>query len=164
MSPEGNALIEYGFARKPPPEGMNACSSYSLVPGDGSELRLWGFGLYYTEGVGGGLYVGRQEFYPRLVREMPGGVWKPSHLPGTPRPRTPEEHAAGRALLGGALSRVAAYERWVREEFGPVHREWCVATWRRATVTAGEMPGQWERLARFFKTGELEETTERNAS
>jgi hypothetical protein len=27
---EGNLLLEYGFERKRPPEGANACSQYSL--------------------------------------------------------------------------------------------------------------------------------------
>ncbi len=159
VRPGGNALIAYGFVRERPPEGVAGSSGYAFRPGRAEELRVWGFGFFYAGPPGEGppvkgLYLGRRGFSPELVEDPVRNVWAPRHLPERRRPRPAEEEAT-RSLLCGALRRVAEYERWAQRELGPGHREWCVETWHKAAVAAGEMPEAWERLAGFFDTGKF---------
>lgn len=73
-SPAGNLLVQYGFERFRPPEGVEGSSAYllALVPArETSCLILWGFGLFYrTEGAGG-IFLDRFRFLPR---------WTPQHF------------------------------------------------------------------------------------
>lgn len=158
VRPGGNALISYGFVRERPPEGVTASSSYVFHPAPGREFKVWGFGLLYSEaslGDLGGVYLGRRGFSPKMIGGPVRDVWKPRQLPEGRRARTAEEGEMVRHLLRGALFRIAAYERWALEELGLSHREQCVATWHKETVPAEEIPGAWERLARYFDTGEF---------
>lgn len=155
VRPQGNALISYGFTRERPPKGVTASSAYVFHPAPGREFRVWGFGLLYSEASLGGVYLGRRDFSPKLIGGPVRDVWRPGQLIRARRARTAEEDEVVRHLLRGALCRIAAYEWWALEELGRPHREQCVATWHKATVPAEGMPETWERLARYFETGEF---------
>lgn len=153
VRPEGNALLEYGFRRRRPPEGLMAASAYVLCPNPGQELRLWGFGLLWTEEETGSLFLRRRRFSPRLVSgpEAFEEVWRAEQTPATLRPRSESDHVLTRRLLKDAFSWIAGYERWAQRTLGADYRELCVTTWRKKSVPAPEMARCWERLARSLQ-------------
>lgn len=153
---EGNILPRYGFVRKRPPEGKKGSSSYTLRPGPGSKVALWGFGVLYSNVEVGGLYLFRQGFSPRLLSDaaLPEHVWKAAQLPKLVVPATAAECESARILLHDALGWIAAYEQWVREDLGSEYRrrslDDCPA---KVVVPAEEMASAWRRLASFFEAG-----------
>src|SRR5689334_2275112 len=63
--PEGNLLLMYGFERERPPEGVHGSSSYFLHTPTERGIRLWGFGLFFTQQGQGSLFLQRYGFAPR---------------------------------------------------------------------------------------------------
>lgn len=143
----GNALLEYGFERTRPPEGVKGSSQYCLQLRDGMRLTLWAFGVYFGVGPQGGLLLRRYEFSPRLLLD-PGQAWKPQHLS---RPRLPgcqAECDRVRGLLPAALRWLADYEEWALVHLGAEYRADCLAAWpKRAVTMPEETPQAWRELA-----------------
>jgi hypothetical protein len=146
--PEGNALIEYGFARTRPPEGQRGSNTYRLAMPEGATLLLWAFGFFYHRDGEGGIFVPRFGFAPRLARfdGLPGETWSAAQLACCP-PRGPRGWARARRLFIPALRWVADYERWVLDARGLAYRRACVECWPQARVPAERLVAEWEALA-----------------
>lgn len=160
VRPEGNALVEYGFRVQRTPEGLRANSAYTFDPVPHRYVKLWGFGLLWTNEGAGSLLLERRRFSPRLVPEPEAfeEVWRAEQAPTTLRPRSGRERALAGRLLTDALSWIAGYERWAQRTLGADYRELCVAMWRKESVPGPEVAHCWERLARCFRVmGSLEE-------
>jgi len=153
VRPEGNALLEYGFRMRRPPEGLRAISAYDLDPAPRHRVRLWGFGLLWTDEGAGSLLLERRRFSPRLVPESEAfeEVWRAEQVPVALRPRSGREHALAGGLLTEALSWISGYKRWARRTLGADYRELCVTTWHKRPVPAPGMARCWERLARSLQ-------------
>lgn len=48
VRPEGNLLLEAGFVKQRPPEGIAGSTRYALRLADGGCWMLWGFGFFYA--------------------------------------------------------------------------------------------------------------------
>lgn len=145
--PEGNALIEYGFARTRPPEGQKGSNTYLLRRPDGTAL-LWAFGFFYHRAGEGGVFLPRFAGTPRLARfaGLPGAVWSATQLDCRP-PRGVWQWSRARQLFVPALRWLAEYERWVRAARGLGYRRACVESWKQTQTSAASLPEQWEALA-----------------
>jgi len=144
---EGNALLEYGFERQRPPEGVKGSSQYCLQMKDETQLLLWGFGFYFRAGSHDGLLLRRYDFSPRLL-PAPNLAWKPEDLQPL---RLPESEAACerlRELLPAALRWLADYEDWILAHLGEAYRADCLAAWpKRVATTLTTTSQAWRDLA-----------------
>jgi hypothetical protein len=137
---EGNLLLESGFVRRRAEDGSLASSQYTLEVRAGMCLRLWGYGLYFGEIQGSGIYLNRFEFLPR-VAVSDGERW---HGVGE---FTELALAADTVLLGEAIRAIANYERWVLSTFGVAYRRACLAGWSKRQLDPVASPVEWETLA-----------------
>ncbi|GIW05928.1 MAG: hypothetical protein KatS3mg060_0733 [Dehalococcoidia bacterium] len=120
--PAGNLLLAYGFARTRPPAGVLGSSCYRLT-GRAYEVTLWGWGLLITTSAGG-IFLPRQGFAPRLVREpLAAPCWSPDGLP----PLTDDDDPALGRWFQTAAVWIADYELWVLQTAGLAYRRACVA-------------------------------------
>jgi hypothetical protein len=144
---EGNLLMEYGFARRRPPEGCKGSTAYFQEDACGA-LALWGFGIFFGQGECG-LHLGRYGWAPRLKEcaQVPRDVWKPEQLQEFRVARTPEQCEATLILLESALHRIAAYESWVLETQGALYRRDVLQQWPHAVSGAQSIARDWELLA-----------------
>lgn len=144
--PEGNLLLDYGFAKHPPPPGVRVPSRYELsLPGH-RRLTLWGFGLALSDEAEDGLFLGRMKLTPRLTPRL-GDIWEPAALPALGKPTTPAHWARVRTLMEPALGWIADYECWVESNHGTAYRQECLDAWPRAVCQAEETANRWRRLA-----------------
>jgi hypothetical protein len=137
---EGNLLLEFGFARRSAEDGSLASSQYTLEVREGVCLRLWGYGLYFGETQGSGIYLNRFEFLPRAAvsdGERWHGVSEFAEL----------AVAADTVLLEEALCSIADYERWVLRTLGISYRRVCLAGWGKRQLAPATAPAGWEHLA-----------------
>lgn len=145
---EGNALIEYGFARIRPPEGVKGSNTYVYHPAPGVVVTLWAFGLSYAQADRGVIFLPRFTFTPQLVaaETPPGVVWSALQLPARRTPRGAREWARAHRLFIPALRWIAAYECWIAGKRGPAYRRACVEAWPKIRVDADRLIGEWDRL------------------
>lgn len=145
---DGNALLEFGFTRERPPEGVKGSSQYALrLDQQGARLVLWAFGIYFGIESQGGLLLRRYEFSPRLLPD-PGSAWKSEDLPNPHLPNCETEIERVRALLPAALRWLADYEEWALAHLGAEYRAHCLAAWpKRAVTNPEETPQAWRELA-----------------
>jgi hypothetical protein len=151
--PEGNLLHQYGFVKHRAPDGSGLKPCYTFTAHDGLTIGLWGFGVYFADGHGQGLFLKRFDFSPRLISaaEMRFDVWVTRDLPELTTPRSGNDlHISGR-LVCGALQWVASYERWVLQQAGPEYRTATTEAWRglrkRVAVDGPQMADAWQKLA-----------------
>ena len=153
--PEGNLLLELGFTRERPPQGVDGSSAYLLDRGAGRTLILWGFGLFVGEPGLGGIFVSRFRPDPHLMPQpsLPVSVWDAGGLPPRHKPRSPQEWVSARVLLVDALNWITGYEQWVQKTVGEPYRADCLDSWRRAVCTSCELPARWQDLANEMQRG-----------
>lgn len=153
--PEGNALIDYGFRRTRPPEGLKAGNTYSITEPDGTGIFLWGFGLFFHHPARGGIFIPRFTFTPRLARfvGLPDRAWAWPQLQECRVPRGVYQWATARYLFIPALRWIAAYERWIVRRRGPDYRTACLAPWSHATIAAADLSDAWQQLLADCDTG-----------
>ncbi len=146
--PEGNALIDYGFVRTPPPEGVKAGNTYSIGESDGTDIFLWGFGLFFHHPARGGIFIPRFTFTPRLARfaGLPDRGWAWPQLQECRVPHGANQWATTRHLFIPALRWIARYERWIVRRRGLDYRAACLAAWPHAARHAAELDNAWEQL------------------
>lgn len=150
--PEGNLLLEYGFERSRPPEGVSGSSRYTLHR-DGANLALWGFGAGYAVEGCGGIYVNRYCFVPRWLADRAAldPVWRAEQMASLRRPFTRREIRRSRRLLRSLIRWIATYERWVESACGPHYRARTLASWHRTSIPAACLALEWELLARHVE-------------
>lgn len=134
---EGNLLLRRGFTRLRPPEGTHGSSQYSLSLEDGTQIRLWGFGLFF--GGEAGIFVNRFDFTPRKARlaQCWQGIEEMTDLP----------RACLDDSLPTALRWIGGYEAWVLASLGVAHRRACLASWPERISTPTLLANAWYDLA-----------------
>lgn len=153
--PEGNLLLQHGFAKQRPPDNASSATSRYLgrVAG-GMEIALWGFGLFATRpGVS-------SVFLPRLSLSPRGGVgtveldgrWDPDGFLDLPRPQTVGDHCELRLLLADAFSWIREYERAVIGAAGYEYRAASIAAWKRPIGSATDLSIHWGTLATSLRS------------
>jgi len=149
---DGNALLEFGFTRVRPPEGVKGSSQYGLsLDEQGAQLVLWAFGIYFGIGPQGGLLLRRYEFSPRLLPD-PGLAWNSEDLPRPHLPNCETECQRVQGLLPEALRWLAEYEEWALAHLGVEYRRNFLAAWpKRAVTNPEETPQAWRELAQACK-------------
>ncbi len=147
----GNTLLEYGFTRGRPPEGIMGSSRYSLDLGRGSRIVLWGWGVvHHTDAEG--VFLRRYKFDPKLTasRDELLARWSPEYIPGLRDPGSFEECRLTKRLLINLIQWIGEYERWIQDRLGVEYRRDCVKARRKPTrIKAEQLPSLWEKLARY---------------
>lgn len=152
---EGNLLLEYGFEQFRPPDTERGSTAYRLEVSNGDSsarrLTLWGFGLYYAnERHGGGVFLRRYEFEPKLGSEvkliLP--MWTIEQLsPELRVPRGREERSRALELVAEACALIERYEHWVTGVCGATYRRACAARFRRAAFRPDEVTAEWGAIS-----------------
>ena len=143
-----NLLLQYGFQRLRPPEGIRSSSVYLFSPTSDSQVALWGFGLFYGKQQCGGLYLKRSGFDPRFTRTMQlaGNEWESE--PETETALSEVQTHELWHLIEATQHWIADYEQWVESTYGIAYRQQCVDCWhRKVSVPAPEMSVTWRQLA-----------------
>lgn len=144
---QGNLLLDYGFERTRPPEGVKGSSRYARQMPNGDFLVLWGFGLYLESTCGQGLFLKRYEFSPRLM-VRPEQAWNLVGLPQSKPPKCMQECGASRILMQKACQWLAEYETWALKTAGLAYRKINLDGWSLKTVRQPqEIAGAWNELA-----------------
>jgi hypothetical protein len=144
---QGNLFLRYGFNKYSQDKSCGG-SVYSLVPTDGVSVRLWGGTLIYCDVRYGQLHIKRHDFEPRLLPED----YVPAYaLPeGSHTADTAEACQRVAALASDCWRWIAAYERWVLDEAGLLHRQRAVSAWKSNAVMlieAEQMAAMWAGFA-----------------
>jgi hypothetical protein len=147
--PEGNLLLEHGFARTRPPAGAEGSTMYTCAPTPGAQVILWSFGVFYGREGAGGLFLNRFRFEPLLTDRamLPPAIWQMEQLPALGRAADADRTRLA-ALLGDLLRWVIVYERRVIDTQGLIYREACLAQWsrQRLGLPAAALVPAWEEL------------------
>ena len=160
-TPPGNLLLQYGFDRARPPQGVIGASAYQLrlLPDECPRERviaLWGFGFWYgelDESGERGIFIGRAAFEPRWSAHItpPGNAWSPAPIHAATRPpHSKLERQQARVLLKGALNWIAHYESWALAHLGETERCRQLQAWPQSSariVPPGEFARAWAALA-----------------
>jgi len=148
--PEGNLLLEHGFARARPPAGAEGSTLYSLVPNPGAQLVFWSFGVFYGCAEGGGLFLNRFRCDPQLcaLPALPATIWRIEQLPALHRPGL-DDRARLSALLDGLIAWTIRYEQRILATQSAAYRQACLAQWsrERLALPADQMVSGWATLA-----------------
>ncbi|MCB1019515.1 MAG: hypothetical protein KDC27_06280 [Acidobacteria bacterium] len=148
VRPEGNLLLEAGFTRQRPPEGVPGSTRYTLELEEGGRWMLWGFGFFYGTPRLGGVYVNRYQFRPHWVNlaAVEGPIWKPDMIPTSD---SPASAAIPWELAAAAVRRIADYEEWALERCGVAYRRAVLEQWResRKGLAPERLPEAWRALA-----------------
>jgi hypothetical protein len=146
--PQGNLLLEYGFSRSRPPEGMSGCSRYCYRD-EASILYLWGFGVAFGCVEGHAIVLNRYSFAPRWYHSTASleRVWNADQLSETRPPAFKRQRNYARRQLRTLLRCIARYEAWVLESRGIDYRRSCLREWHRPAILPGRMPREWQQLS-----------------
>ncbi len=157
--PEGNALVRYGFTRWRPPAQWPSSSAYVLAPEPGRQVVLWGFGFFYGEAAGGGVYLARFDFDPfwSIQSELSAALWSPERLPKLHSPYDPDVRLRLSRLLSAALEWIADYEHWALDALGLEYRRRCAAGWHKKVIPPEGVPAAWRRLAERYRSAHAED-------
>lgn len=146
-----NTLLEIGFTRTPPPQGVLGATTYARRETSGETVTLWGFGMHFGD-EDGGIFLSRFAFWPRYsAQQAPERAWMPSQLKDTHRaPRRAGECLAALDYFRGALGWIANYEREIQARFGPRYRADALQLWHKteAEFEAVHVARDWDELAR----------------
>lgn len=147
--PHGNLLIRFGFARHRKPASNARISAYSFHPAPGSQIVLWGFGLFYGAEGYGGMFLRRFQFCPTWTAApaLSECVWDPENIPDLRTAASAEQKVCVRHLLADALAWLAGYESWILDTVGVAYRQDCLERWPKAVLEAERVPDEWRRLA-----------------
>ena len=144
---EGNLLVDYGFDRTRPPEGVRGASQYAKPQPNGELMILWGFGLYLESACGQGLFLKRHQFSPRLM-SRPEHVWSAKALPQKRPPKCVEDCLILKNLMCKACQLLAEYETWVLQTAGMKYRQGNLDKWGLKTICQPhETADRWKQLA-----------------
>ncbi len=144
----GNLLLEYGAERSRMPTDQRGSSNYRFQLANGATLDLWGWGLWYGDGLASSLFLRRDKLQIGLLdRAAPlCNVWSLSALPPVRMPQHFSEWLRMTSLLCACCTWIATYEDWVLEQAGLSYRQTCVADWQKQALPAHEMAERWQQL------------------
>lgn len=145
--PEGNVLLEIGMSRFRSPEPHCASMYKATLEGD-AEVRLWGFGLLYSEPGVGDVFLRRFGRDPMLAERPPEAPVHSAKDIGPLVSPAGARRASAAALVRGAAKWIARYEHWVAESLGIDYRQGALAARDRPPAVPAEgMAAGWERVA-----------------
>lgn len=147
--PHGNLLLEFGFQRERPPEGISGSSAYRITY-DGTFCNLWGFSILFSQRELGTLQLRRHDWEPRWDTQQLNlpSLWQATALPRLGRPKGLHDWERARELLRRGLDFLAHYELWIEERRGTTYREKVKSTHpnARRSVFMGSLSSEWRRL------------------
>ena len=122
-----NLLVNYGFDQIRPPKDISGSTNYVCKTGEAT-LVLWGFGVFLSERNNQGVYIGRYNFYPRLIKDelINFPVCATSNLPEMKYPKSVEEWEYCFRLISEFFEWIASYELWVNWIMGGSYRKTCL--------------------------------------
>ncbi|RYG57004.1 hypothetical protein EON80_28730 [bacterium] len=142
-----NLLLEIGFERTPPPQGVPGATTYARHEADGSRVTLWGFGMHFGDEAGG-IFLSRFAFWPRYspLNELaqassPQPLLETHHVP-----KRAAECLAATQYFCRALSWIGNYEREVNAHCGVHYRAAALQFWSKSEVA--DLANEWQALAR----------------
>ncbi len=146
--PQGNLLLELGFERARPPEGLKAATQYQAALSEG-RLKLWGFGFWYArQNSSWGVQVRRSEFAPRLCA-LSEPIWRSEDLPPAHLPTAPDQAAYTWHCLNVVFTWFAEYETFILQRCGKEYRRHCLSQWTKRRVgSAEDLSERWRELAK----------------
>lgn len=149
--PQGNLLIELGFERTRPPEGLSGSTQYQARIADGV-LKLWGFGFWYkTINDSQGVFLRRHEFDPRLYT-LSKPIWRIEDLPPSQFPATVAQIAYTWECLSRVFDWFANYEEEILQRCGESYRKQCLIQWTKHRVDRSQdLLEWWRRCAQVCK-------------
>ncbi|MZH02388.1 MAG: hypothetical protein F3745_03025 [Nitrospinae bacterium] len=151
-TPNKNLLVNYGFKQVRPPKEISGGTNYICQIGDVS-IVLWGFGIYFGYQNNKGVYIGRYNFYPRLIHDEPPNfpIWAPSNLPEMKIPQNAKDWECSFRLISDLFEWISHYEEWTNWVMGSSYREACLKDWDQSIVSGNEMAWAWRKVANFFR-------------
>ena len=161
--PNKNLLVNYGFDQVRPPKYISGSTNYVCRTGEAT-LVLWGFGVFLSERNNQGVYIGRYNFYPRLIKDelLNFPICAPSNLSEMKYPESVEEWEYCFRLISEFFEWIASYELWVNWIMGGSYRKTCLKDWDQSIVSGDEMSWAWNKVADFFsKNLELHEKSKK---
>ena len=145
-----NALLELGFERTPPPQGVLGATTYARTEKSGVRVTLWGFGMRFGD-ENGGIFLSRFAFWPRFSEaESPEWIWAPAQVLETHHaPRRARQCLAALDGFRGALRWIANYEREIEARFGADYRAEALQAWLGAKnqVSTPNLAFSWDEMA-----------------
>ena len=146
-----NLLINYGFDQVRPLKGLSGSTNY-IYRTDEATLVLWGFGVFLSERNNKGVYIGRYNFYPSLIKDelLNFPICAPSNLPEMKYPESVEDWDYCFRLISEFFEWIASYELWVNWIMGSSYRKTCLKDWDQSIVSSDEMSWAWNKVADFF--------------
>jgi len=147
-SQPGNRLIEYGFARRPCPQGREGGSSYVCDLNVDVQITLWGFGFLIREKDLGSMFLGRFDFQPRWAsaRNVPDDIHCLDDLTRLAYPGSRHEWFCANFLMIRGLHWISVYETWIRNRHGTRCREDSLNGFEKLAAPAHEIVECWKRL------------------
>ena len=149
--PNKNLLVNYGFKQVRPPKDISGSTNYIYRSGEVT-LVLLGFGVFFSQDNDKGIYIGRYNFYPGLIKDEPLNfpIWDLSHLPEMKFPESVEEWEYSFRLISEFFEWIASYEQWANWIMGNSYREAYLNDWGQSIVSGNEMSWAWNKVADFF--------------
>lgn len=149
--PDGNWLLKVGFERIPPPEKRKGCSSvYQQEIGNGRQIVLRGFGVYFGDEKLGGVLLPRFGFRPQYtsVGTLNCPPWSSEDFP-TLRPPTESQRKKCETLTLDLIDWIWHYECEVALRLGLDYRKTAIANWELAKsppIPAEDFASNWKLL------------------
>ena len=149
--PTNNLLLNYGFKQVRPPKDISGCTNYIYRSGE-VNMVLLGFGVFFSQDNDKGIYIGRYNFYPNLIKDEPLNfpIWATSQLPEMKFPESVEEWEYSFRLISEFFEWIASYEQWANWIMGSSYRENCLKNWDQSIVSGDEMSWAWNKVADYF--------------
>lgn len=144
-----NVLLQLGFTRTPPPEGVLGATTYARRETGGQYVTLWGFGMRFGDAKGA-IFLARAAFWPSYCAfGAPDHIWMPSQLEDFRVPQCAGDCLAALRYLHGMLAWIGDYERAIEAQFGPEYRAEVLQNWRKSKTSteAVNIARDWDELA-----------------
>lgn len=142
----GNLLLAYGFTRIRPPQGQKACSQYSLVLGDETTLRVWGYGIAFVT-LGESCYFSRAACSPALLKSQLGeAVFSSDDLPPLKYTLNLAEKLRCQGYFATVLREIASYESWLEDRLGAEYRETILSSRKHGSARHRANVDEWAAL------------------
>lgn len=144
-----NVLLQLGFTRTPPPDGVLGATTYARRETGGAFVTLWGFGMRFGDAQGA-IFLARAAFWPSYCAAATSNhIWMPSQLENFDAPQSAGECLAALGYLRSVLAWIGDYEREIEARFGPEYRAEVLQNWRKfkTPTEAPNLARDWDELA-----------------
>lgn len=143
----GNLLIRYGFERIGVPENKTGSNCYCWRSNLGTEIKLWGWGIFVADQTGG-ILLKRFNFRPLLLpsAKLSATVFQSEHFPPSRFPREDFEIKTARALTVQLIDWIMRYEEWIAETCGKSWRRKNLREWEKSAFPARQIGRNWRNL------------------